>query len=192
MGGLRLKPSRPKSKVTKLSTSAPSAFHAAFREHRGALYRYLRRRLGNDEDARELAQEAFLRLLRTVRADLVADPQAYLYRIARNLVYEQSSKNLPAESWVDNGELDTLEDPHGTLETEAVDGALGGWLEQALAELAPRNRAIVLLFCQGGLSQREIGERLGLSKSMVQKSLAQGFAQCRKRMRLHNRAGVSR
>ncbi len=178
------------STVIKRTPHLSSAFHDAFREYRGGLYHYLRRRLGNEEDARELAQEAFLRLLRVPRPDLVTDPQAYLYRIARNLVYEQSSKTLPAEKWADDGELGALEDPRGTPETEAERTALGGRLEQAVAELAPRIQAILLLFCQEGLSQREIGERLGLSKSMVQKCLAQGLAQCRKRLRLPGRKGV--
>ena len=70
-------------------------FDEAFREHRGRLYQYLRRRLANEEDAQDLAQEAYLRLLRVSRTELVRDPQAYLYRVARNLVYEQGAKAMP-------------------------------------------------------------------------------------------------
>jgi RNA polymerase sigma-70 factor (ECF subfamily) len=159
-----------------------SLFSAAFREHRGRLYRYFRRRLANEDDAQELAQETFLRLMRVARVDLVADPQAYLYRVARNLVYEQGTRGLPVDSRVEVSELESLEDPHGTPEAEAERALLARSIEHVLAELSPRNQAILLLFCQGGLSQREISDRVGLSKSMVQKCLAQAIAHCRKRL----------
>ena len=160
-----------------------SLFSAVFSEHRGRLYHYLRRRLANEDDAQELAQEAFLRLLRVARVDLVADPQAYLYRVARNLVYEQGTRSLPAGSWVEDTELESLEDPQGTPEAAAERAVLVRSIECVLAELSPRHHAILLLFCQNGLSQREISERVGLSKSMVQKCLAQAIAHCRKRLR---------
>jgi RNA polymerase sigma factor (sigma-70 family) len=158
-------------------------FTAAFREHRTRLYQYLRRRLANEHDAQELAQEAFLRLLRVTRADLVTDPQAYLYRVARNLVYEQGSRQLPASRWADDTELENIEDPQGTPEAAAERAASLEKVERVVAELTPRNRAILLLFCQGGLSQREIADQVGLSKSMVQKCLSQAIAHCRKRLR---------
>jgi len=159
-----------------------SSLSAVFREHRGQLYDYLRRRLANEQDAQELAQEAFLRLLRVNRADLVADPQAYLFRVARNLVYEQGTRTLPAGSWAEDTELESLEDPQDTPEAEAERAMLVQSIERVLTELSPRHHAILLLFCQSGLSQREISERVGLSKSMVQKCLAQAIAHCRKRL----------
>jgi RNA polymerase sigma factor (sigma-70 family) len=162
---------------------ASALFDEAFREHRGRLYQYLRRRLTNEEDARELAQEAYLRLLRVSHAELVRDPQAYLYRIARNLVYEQNAKSLPAMTRADASELEALEHPGDTPEIAADRAHEAELVERAVAELPPRYRAIVLLFCLEGLSQSEIAERVGLSKSMVQKCLATGFAYCRKRLR---------
>lgn len=168
---------------SKPTQDIPSVFDAAFDKHRTRLYRYLRRRLANEDDARELAQETFLRLLRVARTDLLADPQAYLYRVARNLVYEQTAKALPAERWVDESELQALVDPRGPPELEAERTALSERVENIIAELPPRNRAIVMLFCHEGLSQSEIAARVGLSKSMVQKCLAQGMTHCRKRLR---------
>jgi RNA polymerase sigma factor (sigma-70 family) len=160
-----------------------SLFNDAFREHRGRLYRYLRRRLANEDDVQELAQETFLRLLRVARADLVVDPQAYLYRVARNLIYEQSCKTLPAGSLVDDAELEKLEDPQDPPETEADRSGFAELIERVVAELPPRSQAILILFCQRGLSQREISDQVGLSKSMVQRYLAQAIAHCRKRLR---------
>jgi RNA polymerase sigma-19 factor, ECF subfamily len=159
-----------------------SLFEAAF-AHRERLHQYLCRRLANEEDAHELAQEAFLRILRVTRADLIEDPQAYLYRIARNLVYERTFRALPAGSRADDAELDTLVDPQLTPEAAVEHAAFTERFERVIAELSPRNQAILLLFCKRGLNQREIAAQLGLSKSMVQKCLAQALAHCRKRLR---------
>jgi RNA polymerase sigma-19 factor, ECF subfamily len=167
--------------VTQPKRNSP--FSDAFREHRGRLYHYLRRRLANEEDAQEIAQEAFLRLLRVIRVELVADPQAYLYRVARNLVYEQGSRTLPAGSWASDSELEGVEDPRDSPEVQAERIALAETIERAIAELSPRNQSIFLLFCEHGLSQREIADQVGLSKSMVQKCLSQAIAHCRKRLR---------
>lgn len=175
--------------MNKPTRRTPPAFSDAIDQHSGRLYRYLRRRLANEADAQELAQETFLRLLRVARADLITDPAAYLYRVARNLIYEQCCKALPADRWVDESELQTLEDPRNTPEEDFDRTALSEQIASFIAELTPRDQAIVQLFCREGLSQREIGERLGLSKSMVQKCLAQGMAHCRKRLRALNGIG---
>lgn len=167
-----------------------SLFADAFREHRGRVYRYLKRRLGNEADAQELSQETYLRLLRAPRAELIKDPQAYLYRVARNLLYEQHGRALPPQSWVDEIELETLEDSATAPDAAAEEAHRFELMEQSLSELPPRCRAVVLLFCREGLSQREIGERIGLSKSMVQKYLATGVAHCRKRLKRFREPGV--
>jgi RNA polymerase sigma-19 factor, ECF subfamily len=168
-----------------VTTSKPqegSFVRDAFNEHRSRLFRYLRRRLANEDDAQEIAQETFLRLLRVPRSDLVEDPQAYLYRVARNLVYERSCKTLPAHRWADDSELDELEAlqelPDAAVDRLALAERVTGFLE----ELPPQSRAIFSLFWQRGLSQQEIAEQVGLSKSMVQKTLAQSIAYCRKRL----------
>src|ERR1700756_288112 len=52
------------------------------------LVRFIARRLRSVADARDLAHEAYVRLLRVKRKDLIRDPRAYLYRTPANLLYE--------------------------------------------------------------------------------------------------------
>ena len=59
-----------------------------FAESDGDLSRFLSMRLPSRADAEDLSQETYLRLLRVERTDLVRKPEALLFRIASNLVYE--------------------------------------------------------------------------------------------------------
>jgi RNA polymerase sigma-70 factor (ECF subfamily) len=52
-----------------------AAIARLFADHRDRLQQYLRSRLANEDDAAELAQEAYLRLLRVKRADLIRHPE---------------------------------------------------------------------------------------------------------------------
>src|SRR5688500_15976377 len=61
-------------------------------QYRAALHRFLTCHLHSAQDAGDLAQDVYLRFLQLPHNDLVRQPQAYLYRIAANLVYEYKLK----------------------------------------------------------------------------------------------------
>src|SRR5688572_12023121 len=67
--------------------------HSAWEQYGQELQRYLVHRLQNAQDARDLAQEIYLRLLRTGTDEQIRDFRAYLYRIASNVVYEFKFRN---------------------------------------------------------------------------------------------------
>jgi hypothetical protein len=52
------------------------------------LKRYLSQRVGNHAEVEDLSQEIYLRLLRIERKDLIRSPEALLFRLASNAVYE--------------------------------------------------------------------------------------------------------
>ncbi|MDM3872017.1 RNA polymerase sigma factor [Porticoccus sp. W117] len=164
---------RPKSLMARL-----------FAEHSGRLQHYLRKRLASDADAQELSQEAYLRLLRVKKIDLIRHPEAYLYRIARNLVHELYSGRPQKESHSID-ELVEAESPslQGTpLEDEADKTRRLARIESLLGELSPKCRAVLILYWRDGLTQQEIANELGLSRSMAQKYMAQGLAYCQKKL----------
>jgi RNA polymerase sigma factor (sigma-70 family) len=154
-----------------------------FSAQRGRLYHFLRRRLANEADAQELSQEAYLRLLRVPRPEFVQNAEGYLFGIARNLVYELSHKGPATDGWAEEWEMEALSDPRPTLEDSAERARRLELVEDAVRNLPAACRAAMLLLCRDGLNQREIAERLGISKSMAQRHIAMGLAQCRKRLR---------
>ena len=154
-----------------------------FTEHRERLHLYLRSRLANDADAQELAQEAYLRLLRISQTELIKHPQAYLYRIASNLINDLYGRQLTPEQQVGEEVLDNLESSELSPEQCLERSRQLQQIEQALSELPPKCRAVVTLRGRQGMTSLEVAERLGISTNTVKKYMSKGVAHCRKRMR---------
>ncbi len=144
------------------------------------LLRFLAARLSNEQDAQELAQEAYLRLLRASDSKLIRDPAAYLFRIARNLLHEWYTSSPPPQESLDDLEL---ADEGLTVEDHAYIAQNMDRLEKALLRLSPKCRAVVLMHRRDGMTYDEIAAALGISSSMVKKHLSRGLAHCRVSMR---------
>lgn len=157
---------------------------ALFADRGDDLLRYLSARLPNGEDARDLAQETYLRLLRRSREDLLRHPEAYLFRIAANLMYENWLKVRPEGSLrsvdVDPELLDSdgLSTESRAAQQQSVDA-----LERVLRVMAPMRRQVVILNRRDGMTYEEISAKLGISVGMVKKHLAKGLARCREQLR---------
>ena len=147
------------------------------------LLRYLSARLPDGEDARDLAQEAYLRLLRRERDELVRHPEAYLFRIAANLMYEYWLKHRP-----ESGPRPTGTDPE-TLESEklSIEGTVAQQqsvdaLERVLRVMPAIRRKVIVMHRRDGMTYSEISAELGISVGMVKKHLAKGLARCREQL----------
>ena len=148
------------------------------------LYGFLLYRLGNRDDAQDLAQEAYLRLLRVEKTRFIQSPESYLFRIASNLANEFAMQQRRAPAMV---ELDTVAETgdigsddrfERTLEYRAFIRRL----KTVLDDLPPAYRAAFLLSKRDGLSRQEIAAELGLSIHTVKKYLARAAAHCRANM----------
>lgn len=132
--------------------------------HRDA-YALALRLTGDEEDARDVVQEAYLRAyrgLRRFRGD--ARFSTWLYRIVANCSATQLGKRqkhrheqLPAESDVIDLRLDLDPSLHGDIVDLRRD------LDTAIRELPPRLRAVVVLRDVYDLPHDAIAEELGIS-----------------------------
>jgi len=148
------------------------------------LLRYLSLRLPNTEDAREMAQEAYLRLLRLDDDHFIRFPEAYLFRIAANLIHEHwlSSKTGSKSADV---EPDNLPSPSDNPETMASQQEAMLELERAVDLLPPIQQTIVIQHRRDGRTYDEIAADLGISRDMVKKHLMQGLVRCRQYLKLN-------
>jgi len=173
--------------VLRRSIDQPDCFAVLFDRHFAHVYRYLRRRLG-DELAAELAAETFLQAFRSRRrfAGGEASVRAWLFGIAANLVrmsHRAEERRLRAYARVASG-LGAYE-PAIAVEDRLDAEALGPALALALADLSPALREALVLHAWAELSHEEIAEALGCSSAAVRTRLS------RARSRLAGGLGAS-
>jgi len=103
-----------------------------FAEHRAALQAFFQRRIRTKSDAPDLAQEAYLRMLRVSDADAIRNPELYLYTVANNIVEEHAVLDRRQASGVDVDETTVQQQ---LAELPAFDAAVSvdSLLEQARA-----------------------------------------------------------
>lgn len=147
-----------------------SDIEALFREHHGALVRYLARRLGDRDWAEEVAQETFLRALRTPPT---TNGRSWLFAVATNLVRDQARQlaSRRQQLQVLAAEERAREEAQPTAEDRMVRAHEAMLARRALDALAERDREALLLK-EEGLDYHEIADALGLSVGSVGTTLA--------------------
>jgi len=149
----------------------------AFAAHRGPLLRYLRARGAGDE-AEDCLQELWIRAA-AVDPGAVADPLAYLYRMAHNLMLDRrraDSRRTKREvayhgALYGDGEADkapTAE--HRLIARERLRG-----IERLLAGLGHRTDHIFRRHRIDEIAQRDIAAELGITLSAVEKHLQKAY-----------------
>lgn len=143
------------------------------------LLRYLAARLKDGTDADDLAQEAYLRLLRVDDNLLIQNPRGFALRVATHVAYEWGRLARNRHEQVGAEALETQASERiGPLEQTAQAQQMK-LLQQALDGLTPMRRTVVLLHIRDGLTYSQIAQQVGLSISMVGKHLALGLETCR-------------
>ena len=157
------------------------------RQHGGSLRRFVAARLRNaPADVPDLVQEVFLRLLRIQQHETIRSPEAYLITIASHVLHQHALRQLAAPRAVDIMEaLEELEshpsdDPIARTEVQQRVADI----ERSLQGLSVKARTALILHRRDGYSLDEIGLRLGISRAMAKKYLAQALSHCR----LHGKA----
>jgi RNA polymerase sigma factor (sigma-70 family) len=166
--------------VVPLSAGERTLFDALFRKHHETVLRLLRRRLSNEDDVAELAQEAFLRVLR-YRECKPAARRYLLMRTALNLAASHLRQARCNKPHVSLHELEIVQDAPG-LDDQLDQAQCEQRLLVAIDGLPARRREVLLLRLVQELSYREIAERCGISLAAVEKHLWRAQAAIRERV----------
>jgi RNA polymerase sigma factor (sigma-70 family) len=161
--------------------SASGLALSAFRSHARDLQRFLLRRVRDRNDADDLSQEVFARLMRVENVELIRNPLAYLLGIASHVVREFRQRKQHvifdsdmADSLCENAELV----PRGIANnSEQVE--LQNWLDDALKQLPATHQAVLLLVKRDGHSYEEAAAKTGLSVHTIEKYLVEARARLR-------------
>lgn len=145
-----------------------------FEAFRGRLYNYIRARSRSPYDAEDILQNVFLKVQR--RIETLEDDAlltAWLYRVTHNTIVDHYRKRTaipvaepPARSCSDD-------------EGPTPEQMLAPFLKELLEELPDPYREALQLTELEGLTQQEMGDRLGLSTSGAKSRVQRGRAMLR-------------
>jgi len=152
-------------------------FDDLFQEHYVLLYRTAYGVTGRVEDAEDVVQTLFLRLVQRERPrDLLRNPRAYLYRAAVNLslqVVQARARRALTEA---NEALAALVPARAPGHAEELHRKL----YEAVARLRPKAASIVILRYLHNYSDAEIAKVLGTSRGVIAVTLYRARARLRR------------
>jgi RNA polymerase sigma-70 factor (ECF subfamily) len=159
------------------------AFDELFQRYRNPIYSFFRRRLTNTSRAEDMAQEAFIVVLRgTERYESRAKFRTYLYAIALKLLWSERRRELrEPQSAADGAEP-----------RSKADSSAGIWIREALAGLGADHREVLMLREYEQMSYQEIADLLTIPVNTVRSRLFRARAECKALLEAQPTKGASR
>jgi RNA polymerase sigma-70 factor (ECF subfamily) len=165
------------------TTDAHAAKVAAlFREHNSALVSFLRARLRSEQDAREAAQEAYVKLLQLDCPGAVSFLRSYLFRIAANVATDRLRQRQVRRAHASVESFDDICEEHAAPERGVAATQELSFIRGCLFELPERWRDAFIRHRIRGESEVSIARALGVSERMVRNYLVQTLIYCRSRL----------
>jgi RNA polymerase sigma-70 factor, ECF subfamily len=153
------------------------------------IYALAYRVIGREEDARDVAQETFLRAFRALKGFKgQAKFSSWLYRITLNLCRdwirrERRTPVVQAPEGVDVIELAGEATPSESIEDLVSRHQIGRAVGKAMSQLPEEQRTAIILKEYHGLTFQEIADLLDCPLSTVKTRLYQGLTVLRKQLR---------
>ncbi len=140
------------------------------------LMQYLRHNWRDPSEVEDLRQEVYIRVCQAAKKEFPHPAKAFVFTTARNLLIDRARKSnvVPIEAVSDLDSLGIAMDAPGPDRSAIARDELRK-LQDALDQLPPRQREVMILGRIEGLTGREIAERLGLAETTVSEHLAKGM-----------------
>ncbi len=148
-------------------------FEQSIMPHMNAAYNLARWLAGNDPDAQDVVQEAYLRAFKFLGGFRGGDSRSWLLRIVSNSFYDGLKRNRREDPVTEfNEELHDQADKTGTPDALLLEKADHELLHKAIAELPLEFREILVLRELEGFSYKEIAEVADVPLGTVMSRLA--------------------
>ncbi|MCM1143858.1 MAG: RNA polymerase sigma factor [Blautia sp.] len=159
--------------IRKVHNGSKEALTMIVQKYYDEIYRFCFFLTGQETDSYDIAQEVFLKFIRYADSYQYRNLKGYLLIIARNLCYDffrHKKDVLSMEEIAETGE----EDRGLKLAEEKM------LLQEALMEIAPEQREVVILRIYEELSFREIAKMLGCNLSTAKSRYRLGIEKLRR------------
>lgn len=162
--------------IKKAKAGDPDAFERILLLHERMVLRFAERLLGNSEDAKDAAQDVFVRLHRHLgRFREESEFGPWLYRVTANVCHDARRRRKPA---VPADEIEIF-DPAPSPEQELTAAQNHALLMSALEMLSEHERAAIVLRDMEGFTTAEVARILGSSETTVRSQISTGRVKIR-------------
>ena len=153
--------------MIEFQNGSPDSFEELFNRYRNSVYAFFRRRLNSAGRAEELAQETFLAILRgREKYEPRARFRTYMYAIALKQLWSERRRESRQENLTSSpAEPNAEPDPATSL-----------WIREALGQLDPDHREVLMLREYEQLSYDEIADVLAVPVNTVRSRLSRARA----------------
>jgi RNA polymerase sigma factor (sigma-70 family) len=157
--------------------------HEVIRRHHDSLIRFLRQRLRVQDDAADVAQEAYIRMMQYEGSRDIHSPSSMLFRIAINVANDlgraEQGRRINDQTSIEGLELDC-----GTPSVEREIAAQQDLtlLYEAIDNLPPKCQRVFLLSRVNHMTYPQIAAHCGISVKMVEKHIGHALAACMKKV----------
>jgi len=165
-----------------------SALTALIRVASPGIYRFALRMTRSEEEARDVTQETFLRMMRNLeRYDPAYNFNTWLYRIARNLCIDRARHrsrwrmafHAPAEEEEEGDPMAVLPDQRNSQLEGLLSREMQERIERCLHQIKPNYREVLVLFHFEELSYQEIAQVLQIPIGTVMNRIFRARQQLR-------------
>jgi len=142
---------------------------------------YFHRRVRSRNEAEDLTQEVFLRLVRRLDVETIDNPEAFVFRTAVNLLRDWSRRGKTHQSHLvelthSRAHVEELSPERVFDSRQSLTRVLG-----VLEELDERSRDAFILHRLEGMKHAEIADLMGVSVSSVEKYIIKALSLLAKR-----------
>ena len=171
---------RDDSALIGRAASDPEAYAQLYYLHVDGVFRYVRTYTESDEDAADLTQQVFLRILEALPKyrDRGVPFRAWLFRIARNAAidtYRVHRRNLPWDHFPETVHPFSADLDERMIRQEAINR-----LRVMVGQLPLEKQELLALRFAAGLTAREIAPLVGRSEAAVKQQFARTLQNLRK------------
>ncbi|MGD9553045.1 MAG: RNA polymerase sigma factor [Arcobacteraceae bacterium] len=127
---------------------------------------FVHKMVGDKQYATDIIQEAYTKALETSRTTLIENERAYLYKVAKNIVIDQSRKKKETIPYEEEEYTIPAQDQPEEIFLEKNNQEL---LLKALNTLPKRSKQAFALHVLEGYTKKEIAKIMGISVNATQK-----------------------
>jgi RNA polymerase sigma-70 factor (ECF subfamily) len=166
-----------------LDRNEPLSVQNTIRRYHDSLIHFLQQRLRVPEDAQDVAQETYVRLLQYQNSTQVSSPSSMLFRIAINVANDlgraDKVRHIADQCPVDEVEL-VSEQPSAERELSAAEDL--ALVRTAIEGLPPKCRQVFLLSRVRQMTYPQIARHCGISVKMVEKHVSHALKICARKV----------